>query len=97
MKRTLSSLILAFVLAATTWAGAATPPLGFRAGYTTWENINQFHFGGHAKLGRTEPGTGLQHGLTATDVLSGTADVGRRFGRTQYFHAAPDGVHGFGA
>ena len=31
------------------------PPFGVRAGYTSWKNLDQFHFGGHVYLGELWP------------------------------------------
>jgi len=53
MKRLAIVLMSALVLAAS--VQAATPPLGLRAGYTSWEGLNQFHFGAHARMGDLFP------------------------------------------
>lgn len=57
--------VLAFALALALAAPvrAERPPLGLRAGYTSWESIHQFHFGGHAKLGDLFPNVALVPGL----------------------------------
>jgi len=34
---------------------ASNTPFGIRAGYTSWESINQFHVGGHVYLGELWP------------------------------------------
>lgn len=58
MKRTVC-LIAALVLVTAASALAERPPLGLRAGYTSWNSIHQFHFGGHAKLGDLFPNVAL--------------------------------------
>ncbi|MFO7608008.1 MAG: hypothetical protein R6X35_02245 [Candidatus Krumholzibacteriia bacterium] len=56
-------LAIALALAIAAPAHAERPPLGLRAGYTSWESIHQFHFGGHAKLGDVFPNVALVPGL----------------------------------
>ena len=79
MKRIVPALVLIALLAAAgafaqtadadRTAGPAParssgmPPWGLRAGYTAWENVNQFHFGGHLKLGDVFPNVALTPGL----------------------------------
>ena len=62
MKRTVLFLTIACLLVAAT-AQAQRPPLGFRMGYTSWENVHQFHFGGQAKLGDIFPNVALTPNL----------------------------------
>jgi len=62
MKRTVFLLLIVSLLAAA-GARAERPPLGFRMGYTSWEGLHQFHFGGHAKLGDVFPNVALTPNL----------------------------------
>lgn len=62
MKRTVILLLIASLFAAAA-ARAERPPLGFRMGYTSWENVHQFHFGGQAKLGDVFPNVALTPNL----------------------------------
>jgi hypothetical protein len=63
MKRSVFVLVILFIAAGAGRSDAAMPPLGVRAGYTSWESINQFHFGGHAKLGDLFPNVALTPNL----------------------------------
>ncbi len=38
-------------------------PIGPRAGYTSWDGINQMHFGAHAKMGDLFPNVALTPGV----------------------------------
>jgi len=59
MKRSVLVLVIVAAAAAAVPADAVTPPLGARVGYTSWEGLHQFHFGGHAKLGDLFPNVAL--------------------------------------
>lgn len=74
MKKQLLAGLLLLTAAGSAWGQAApaaasanTPgrslPLGLRAGYTSWENISQVHFGAHAKLGDIFPNVQLTPSL----------------------------------
>ena len=63
MKRSVFFLVILISAAAAVRSHAVTPPLGVRAGYTSWEGLNQFHFGGHAKLGDLFPNVALTPNL----------------------------------
>ncbi len=57
-------LTLGLVLAAgSAGAGALHHPLGVRAGYTSWDRINQFHFGIHSDWGELMPNIALVPGV----------------------------------
>jgi len=53
MKKALLAALILTLLASSAWA--AKPPLGLRAGYTSWKSTKQFHFGAHARLGELFP------------------------------------------
>jgi len=63
MKRSVLVLVIIVIAAGAAPGGAVTPPLGVRAGYTSWESVNQFHFGGHVKLGDLFPNVALTPNL----------------------------------
>ena len=41
---------------------SSNTPLGIRAGYTNWKNLDQFHIGGHAYIGELWPNIELTPG-----------------------------------
>lgn len=80
-------------------AAAGSTPLGVRAGYTSWDGIDQIHVGGHAKLGDLfqnvafTPGLEVGFGDGAT-VLTVNGDI---YYRATELLAKPWGLYGGGA
>lgn len=70
--RRIAIVTLAVALIVASSAAAGMPPLGARAGYTSWEGFSQVHFGAHARMGDLFPNIaftpnvelGLGDGLT---------------------------------
>ncbi len=58
-----TTLITVLLIFATAPALALDFPIGPRVGYTSWDGINQIHFGGHAKLGELFPNVELTPGV----------------------------------
>lgn len=86
-------------LAAGVASAEGTPPLGMRAGYTTWEGLDQIHVGAHAKLGDAFPNVALTPGLelgfgSDVTVLTLNGDLAYRF--TELVRA-PWGMYGGGS
>ena len=98
MKRILL-MALVLLLALPTVVAAGSPPLGVRAGYTTWDSLNQFHVGGHVKLGDIFPNIAFTPGLEVgfgddTTVLTLNGDV---YYRATELIAKPWGLYGGGS
>ena len=84
MKRSVLVLVILVIAAGAGRSGAVTPPLGIRGGYTSWESVNQFHFGGHVKLGDLFPNVALTPNLELgfgdnTTVVAVNGDLVYRF------------------
>ena len=82
MKRSVLFLVI-LAAAAAAPADAVTPPLGARVGYTSWEGLHQFHFGGHAKLGDVFPNVAFTPGLELgfgdnVTIITANADLAYR-------------------
>ena len=94
-------LLIAFVLVlvAPSIVGAARPPLGLRAGYTKWDDINQFHVGGHVKLGDLFPNIAFTPGLEVGFGDNVTVFVvnGDLYYRATELMAKPWGLYGGGS
>lgn len=54
-KRTLLVLITLGLIMAPALTVAGDVPLGLRAGYTSWESLEQFHIGGYGKIAEVFP------------------------------------------
>ena len=78
MPRLLPVVLMLLLTAGPAWAQSSTTdqptssgskhhffPVGLRAGYTSWEDYSQFHFGAHAKLGDIFPNVQLVPSLEA--------------------------------
>ena len=74
-------------------------PFGVRAGYTSWKDIDQFHFGGHVYLGELWPNVELTPGIEVG--LGGSATVITINGDLTYlfteFVGFPWGLYGGGS
>jgi len=97
MNRLIAILLAVLVAGAAPALGAT--PLGLRAGYTSWENLDQFHFGGHVKLGDLFPNVAFTPGFELgfgddVTVLTVNGDVAYRFTELS---SAPWGLYGGGS
>ncbi len=75
------------------------PPVGARVGYTTWDSVNQMHFGGHVKISELlpnvdfTPGVEIGFGSNVT-IMTVNGDLAYKFTE---FVAAPWGLYGGGS
>ncbi len=92
---TAALLLTALPAAAQPPASEATAPLGVRVGYTSWEGVEQVHFGAHLLMGEITENVDFTPSIeigTGSDltVVSLNGDLTYRFTE---FVAAPWGFH----
>lgn len=98
MKRILL-IALVLLLTVPAVAAAGRPPLGLRAGYTKWDDLNQIHVGGHAKLGDLFPNIAFTPSLEVgfgdgATVVTVNGDI---YYRATELIAKPWGLYGGGS
>ncbi len=78
------ALVFTLIILGAGPALAGKIPFGPRVGYTSWDGISQFHFGGHLKLGEIFPNVHLTPGLEVGlgdgfTIVTANGDVAYQF------------------